>query len=409
MGSENNISMEDNKHISDLSDSDFLSFLYSERERENNLHDYHGWNNWALIAAIITIICSGYAIMKNNSLIDKLEVLYYTICLVSFFLTNNSWLIVFRKERNIDTAKVRMMKEVFPHERVAFIFFFGISSSILIAVFDRYNVVFWLWISVIIAFVIVGIVVLLNKEKIVPSFFKEMTLPWVWANVVYVSLIGGVFAAIMTISFDMAGKKILSSEFELASCFAAIWILLYILFKLNFSNKVVMRFDVIIDKYLYAGATKEETFHEISKNRMGYGVLDACYKELQSVEKQTKLCIEEGKELVDIKNYVLAGKCELEKLNQYQARLDAILDNQQRTLKLSKALEDRLDEIIKVSSSYKDVTGIRHIFDTSHQCLVELKSISDNFEEVSKLLYEKEMQMMREINAALKRELDEMK
>ena len=35
--------MENNKHISDLSDSDFLSFLYSERERENNLHDFHAY------------------------------------------------------------------------------------------------------------------------------------------------------------------------------------------------------------------------------------------------------------------------------------------------------------------------------------------------------------------------------
>lgn len=401
--------MENNKHISDLSDSDFLSFLYSERERENNLHDFHGWNNWALVGAIVTIICTGYAILKNNSTIDKLEVLYYTICFVSFFLINHSLLNIFGKERNIDNAKVRMMKEVFPHERVAFIFIFGIFSSILIAVFDRCNVVFWLWISVIIVYAIVGIVVILNKEKIVPSFFKEMTLPWVWANVVYVSLIGGVFAMIMAESFKMAGRKCLSSEFELASCFAAIWILLYILFKLNFSNKVVMRFDVIIDKYLYAGATKEETFHEISKNRMGYGVLDACYKELQSVEKQTKSCIEEEKELVDIKNYILNGKCDLEKLNDYQARLDAMLNNQQSTLKLSKALVDRIDEIVKVSSSYKNITGIKHVFDTNMQCLDKLKSLSVNFGEVSEMLHEKEMQMLRGINAALKRELDEKK
>ena len=40
----------------------------------------------------------------------------------------------------------------------------------------------------------------------------------------------------------------------------------------------VRRFDVIIDEYLYAGATKEETFHEISKNRMGYEVLSFVVK-----------------------------------------------------------------------------------------------------------------------------------
>lgn len=41
--------------ITDLSDSEFLSFLYSERDRENSLSQYQGWNYWALVGAIGTI------------------------------------------------------------------------------------------------------------------------------------------------------------------------------------------------------------------------------------------------------------------------------------------------------------------------------------------------------------------
>lgn len=113
-----------NKHITDLSDSDFLSFLYAEREREINIHSFHGWNNWVLIGAIITFVCSGYTILKNNPDLCKLSVLYYTISLVSLFLVYHYLEPIFSKERNVDLSKVRMMKEVFPFERVTFILFF---------------------------------------------------------------------------------------------------------------------------------------------------------------------------------------------------------------------------------------------------------------------------------------------
>lgn len=40
-------SVMDNKKttIPDFSDIDFISFLYSERDRENSLSQYHGWNS----------------------------------------------------------------------------------------------------------------------------------------------------------------------------------------------------------------------------------------------------------------------------------------------------------------------------------------------------------------------------
>lgn len=166
--------MENNKHIPDLSDSDFLSFLYSERERENNIHDFHGWNNWALIGAIITFVCSGYAILKDNPDFRKITVLYYTISLVSFFFVYQFVETFFRKERKIDFSKVRMMEDVFPLEKVIFIYFFGITSSVLIALFDRCNEVFWLWISILISYTIVCFIDIFNRKKIVPSNITEM-------------------------------------------------------------------------------------------------------------------------------------------------------------------------------------------------------------------------------------------
>lgn len=399
--------MEEKLHIGNLSDSDFISFLYSERERENSLSGFHGWNNWALAGAIVTVICSGYAVLKLNPSLDVTRVLYNTSCLIAFFLAYHSWTNIFRRERAVDFSKVRMMKEVIPIIKLVFVFVCAIASSITIAVVDRCNVVFWLWVSVIAAYMITLIIALCTKEKVVPSLFREMMLPGAWINAGYEAVIGAVFSLIGTQSFRLARRAILIPEFEFAACVAAFLILLYILFSLNFGNKVVRRFDAIIDRYLYAAATKEETFHEISKNRMGYGVLDACYKELKDVEKRTKQCEDEEKELAEMREYVMTGNCDLAKIQDYDSRVDRILVDQQAALNQSKRLVNRMNEIVKVSSSYGDITEIKTVFDTNQQCFDQVKSVSVIVKEVSRMLHEKETEMLEEINAVLRKELEE--
>lgn len=399
--------MKDTQHITNMSDTEFLSFLYSERDRENSLSEFHGWNNWALAGAIITAICSGYSVLSKNPSLDVVTVLYNAGFIVAFFLTYHSWATIFRRQRAVDFSKVRMMKEVMPVVKIVFVYICAITSSIMIAILNGCNFVFWLWVSVIVAYTLVLILVLCQKEKVVPSFFGEMMLPWVWVNVAFESIMGCVFSIIGTQSFKLAGRQILSPDFEFAACVATVLILLYVLFKLNFGNKVVRRFDEIIDKYLYAGATKEDTFREISKNRMGYGVLDACHKELQSVEQQTKKCVEEEKELSEIKNYVLAGNRELTKLQEYQGRIDDILNHQQTTLNLSKALVDRMNEIVKVSSLFRDITEIQYVFDANQQCHDKVKAISESVGEVSRLVNEAEKEILTAVNTALKKQLEE--
>ena len=399
--------MEKKTNIADLPESDFISFLYSERDRENSLSEFHGWNNWALAGALITAICSGYAILKIKPSLDVVTVLFNASCLIAFFLTYHSWATIFRRERAVDFSKVRMMEEVIPVVKVVFVYVCGIAFSITMAVVEGCSVVFWLWISVIVAYTITLIIALCNKEKVVPSFFREMMLPWVWVNAGYEAIIGAVFSLIGTQSFRLAGRNILTSEFEFAASVAAFLILLYILFKLNFSNKVVRRFDAIIDQYLYAGATKEETFHEISKNRMGYGVLDACYRELKEVEKRTKQCEEEETELAEMRECVVTGNCDLKKIQEYDGRIDAILLGQQSSLDQSKRLVERMNEIVKVSSSFRDITEIKTVFDTNQQCFDKVRSVSEKVGEVSRMLHEKEKEMLEEINAALRKELED--
>lgn len=51
--------------ISEMSDSDFIGFLYSERELENSFCLFQGWNNWAIAGVVVTVVCTIYTIWKK--------------------------------------------------------------------------------------------------------------------------------------------------------------------------------------------------------------------------------------------------------------------------------------------------------------------------------------------------------
>ena len=71
--------------IACLTDAEFLQFLYSERDREESLNSYQGWNVWAVIGALITVACTAYGIMSAyTEEINRVRTLY----LVSSYLSS---------------------------------------------------------------------------------------------------------------------------------------------------------------------------------------------------------------------------------------------------------------------------------------------------------------------------------
>lgn len=58
------------KAIGDLTDAEFLSFLYSERDREDSLSQWQGWNNWALAGAFVAVMWTAYSIWKDHCYVD---------------------------------------------------------------------------------------------------------------------------------------------------------------------------------------------------------------------------------------------------------------------------------------------------------------------------------------------------
>jgi len=370
-----------NKGITDLSDAEFLSFLYAERDRENGISQYHGWNNWVLIGAFVSVMCAGYVIVRDNYSCSWRDVLYYSGGMMAYFLLYHSWSKVFKRKRAVDFSKVRMLKEVVPYVHLGFVFLCGIASVVLIATMDVINVTFWWWIAVLSMHAIVLGCVVLLRDKIVHTIFEELFLPWTWVNVMAVFAMSFTLAGVAGKSLRMATSGIFSVEFSIAACVTACLVIAFVFIVINTSSKPIRAFDTIIDEYLYMGVSKEETFHKIVKNRMGCGVLDSCEKELLLIKRKMSEFDKEEKDLRGCQKIIMSGDYQKNDVKLFLRRSEKILNSEQKLLDLSKKLSLRLKEVMSVAYYIKDKTEVEKIFDTNQEIYDKVTSMALSVQE----------------------------
>ena len=93
--------------IMDLTDAEFLSFLYSERDREERLSRWQGWNNWALAGAFVAVIWTANSIWKDHYYVEGYDVMYFTSGIMAISLLAYSCMIFLKRERGLDFSKMK--------------------------------------------------------------------------------------------------------------------------------------------------------------------------------------------------------------------------------------------------------------------------------------------------------------
>lgn len=379
-----------NSHIINLTEAEFISFLYSERDRENNLNQYHGWNNWVLIGALISTICVLYATCKNNEDISIGLIFYFVSGLVAAGFAYKSIFDVFRKERGYDFNRVKFLKDVVPWVDIASVLVASLVLSLWsYSEFERVTHIFIVWCCVFVFYSVLLIFEILSRDDLTPVNLNSALFPKLYQNIIINGFFGAFWGVLFQHSFNMAGNALLSIEFEIAAYSVAIYYLLYFIIKINFSNKVVNEFDLIIDRYLYQGMSQENTFNMILMNRMGYGVLEACYKELKHILQMLDKAEEDKKEIIKIKESILNNQYDLTCLPSYQRLLQTSLSNLRKVLSDSQKLSDKLDEFVKVSDGINR-DDVEKLFKTNEIAYFSVERVCDQVDEL-RLLIETEI------------------
>ena len=138
------------------------------------------------------------------------------------------------------------------------------------------------------------------------------------------------------------------------------------------------------------GATREETYRAILRNRMGYGVLEACEKDLLKVKAASMTCEQKEKKLEAIAEVIKSGNYIEHNLVEYLKYSRDTMAFLVKSLKQSDVLITRLDEIVRIAPDLHQVTEFKVIFDTNKELYKKMEEVRGRVGEISSLV-QKEM------------------
>ena len=286
--------MDTYKNILNLSDAEFLSFLYSEREREESLNSYQGWNLWVVIGAMITVACAVYGIIcAHTGEIDRLRTIYLTSWgLGTIFCYWYSVVFYFssmERKRAKDYKRIKHLKDVapIPYLIVTTVCSLEFALAFLVVECDnRWNMVSKSWIVLAVFHLLICLNLYVNRNAVVWAVKEDICFAKTWVMVVVGLSVYVLFWMIWKWSREnIAGPFLGTPEFELAACITAFVMLVYLFLKIKFKNRKSSEIDVLIDEYLYKGKSKEDVFFQLRANQMGYGILETCSQEFCDLKK----------------------------------------------------------------------------------------------------------------------------
>jgi len=350
------ISIEIPKTITDLTDAEFLSFLYSERDREESLNSYQGWNVWAVAGALITVVCTIYGILSAHiDEIDRIRVLYLVSrCLGTIFLywqAVSFYMSFMERKRAKDYKKIKFLKDVAPIPYLIVVTACSLLMTIgfiivnVVNDFD-WNVMSISWIVLAVSYLLICINVYVNRNAIVWAVKNEVWFARTWHMVA----VGLFVLAFFWLIWKWSGENVLgpfvgTSEFELAACFTAIVMLVYLLLKIKFANRKSSEIDVLIDEYVYKGRSKDVIYRQLRANQMGYGILEACSRELYSLKDYSDTFEKQKEKLDEVRESFIHGAVDVDCFGEQFRELKRSLDYNDEWAARVDALYDKVNEI----------------------------------------------------------------
>lgn len=337
-----------------LTDAEFLQFLYSERDREEKLNSYQGWNMWAVIGALITVSCAAYGVMSAHAdEINRVRTLYLvSYCLSILFML--WYTILFRMsylnhKRAKDCRRIKYLKEVapLPYLIIATACSFELALGFIV-VSNGWNAVAITWVLLVLCHLLIFINVYVNRNAVIWSLKDDFWFVKIWQMLTSGLSICAMFWLIWKWSREkIPGSFVGTAEFELAICITAIVILAYLMLKIKLADRKSSEIDVLIDEYVYKGKSKENVFKQLRANQMGYGILESCTQELYALQSYSEIFKSQKEKLEAVKATFTHGGVDVDSLLKQLDTLKQAMDANEEWACRVDELHDKVNDIDK--------------------------------------------------------------
>lgn len=341
------------KEVESFNDSDFLNFLYAERNRVKSKESNAGWTLWALVGTLFALVCYCYEVLKvYNGRIDY-NVCYYVFSVFFPFLLY----LIFLSDRlkAIGIGDVVHLARVKDSKSKLILFVLLMVSLIMVisGIWLRYDeLVIGYW-SLILLLVVISLgFMIYNRNKYINTFDMFVVSDSKHTNMILITLMGGVFLLPSTRSMRFLEFGF-SPGFEVAFASVLIVCLIYYLLKRMFVDNKGNQIDELIESYLYKNWNKQKVIRRLESIYIGSRPVDemmALYDSLidmiakiPSMEEKIQRAAEDAEN----------GKCSKDS-NHYLVEMEQHLAFTKQYTDAKRRFMDKADELMHAGSVLKD-------------------------------------------------------
>lgn len=377
--------MNKNAKIWEWSDSDFLNFLYTERDREYSKHSEWGVNFWAVGAAIIGLLGYAYhAISEDYCSFDWRLFLYYSTVIGDLMILGTILLLpLIKRDRWVNKYRVTTIRYNAPAVAIWGKTVIAYNSFRWLLKLKDYDAVVWLWGSLLVFEILICVYLLVNQNKLIKisqrgHIFGNNVLEWIYRIVE-----GGICVSILLISLHVWGNQYYMEvkEFEMACVFAIIVGLLWLAFY-RMLDKRYRLMDRWIDQYIYGTLTKEEAYLYLLEYSQDYDIVDILrdeYEKIKPLQNYISKWSEKHKEYIRL---IDEGKLELDDCKKYLTFIDNETTISKKLLNKCTIVNDKIKEIVKLEALpasmdlfNKLINAINSLEDDVFECIEESNKI----------------------------------
>lgn len=350
--------------LSKLSNNEFLSFLYAERDRQESKSGAPGWSMWALAGSAFALVFFVYNTLKDVEAIDYL-LCYY---IFSVFCPIVLYIIFMMEQIRVlnfgDSRHVERIKHVAPIPLLVCLS--GVYGSLIVlGIFIGASIESVIRCGVVLVPIIVSLITIaIERNNLVTTQLSFRVSAHKWWNRILMGLIGGamlcpLYGGIKHLAFGF------SQEFEVTFAIVLLVAILYMFIQNKVCGNRVADIDGLIDCFLYHDWKKERIVRELELMKLGR----APFMEL---EMEYNKVVEVSGSIAEKKNRATELAKEIEEQGLREEDLDGLFEEveditrvMKEVLNRQKAFSEKARELLDLKTTLND-SEFRAMLDTAY-------------------------------------------
>lgn len=374
--------------MTELSKSEFLSFLYAEKSRELENNQVPGWSKWALWGVVATLLVNIYRIIGNidqdiNNLLVAQNCVY---CLALLLMWLDTLLTI--KARTYNSGKIRRLIEEAPIYAYIIRCILSIAGFVLLIICGYHWAICLSWFLGLCTSAYVIIYIAKNKNNLTQVRWRKMVFRDDRLDVIILTISNFTYFPVCW-SFPIQKLDLLDTEFEIAFCLIAAIAVMSVIVNMHLSkDQQAFELDRIIDRFIIGSIDQQEAYSQYILLYYGANIGQAIETELACIPELEKTHEAIKNETAELRREIDAHSITLKDYLRIEKQIHLTRKKYKKIYAAFKVLLKRIGEIQKMELPQAAVEEMFKYTMKINMAGDKLMSIQDELIDILQRLYD---------------------